>query len=95
VTCGTGVQTRERECNDPSPSGGGDDCEGSSEDSETCREGDCGENPEHLSLERESQGVFDYSIYGNEIISPCRIQKHLSFLPKYIRWNIWKVEKEI
>ncbi|KAK7485590.1 hypothetical protein BaRGS_00023165, partial [Batillaria attramentaria] len=36
ATCGGGVRTRERACNNPQPQHGGDECEGTSEEKETC-----------------------------------------------------------
>ncbi|XP_047136865.1 A disintegrin and metalloproteinase with thrombospondin motifs adt-1 isoform X1 [Hydra vulgaris] len=43
VNCGTGVQTRQRECNSPKPEYGGKSCEltGFSEDSRTCKIKEC------------------------------------------------------
>ncbi len=37
VTCGTGVTIRHRTCTQPTPSGGGDDCQGAGEDHGVCR----------------------------------------------------------
>nr|XP_023012817.1 A disintegrin and metalloproteinase with thrombospondin motifs 2-like [Leptinotarsa decemlineata] len=42
-TCGTGVQFRSRECNDPPPSYGGKPCEGKPEEWRICRKTDCQE----------------------------------------------------
>ena len=36
MTCGSGQRTRERFCNNPAPSGGGNDCSGSNSDQQTC-----------------------------------------------------------
>ncbi|XP_053403584.1 thrombospondin-1-like [Mercenaria mercenaria] len=36
VTCGNGIQTRDRTCTEPAPSGGGHDCVGPSRDTKTC-----------------------------------------------------------
>ncbi|CAG2256289.1 Hemicentin-1,Coadhesin,Adhesion G protein-coupled receptor B3,Thrombospondin-1,Mucin-like protein,Adhesion G protein-coupled receptor B1 [Mytilus edulis] len=41
VTCGNGVQYRNRTCNDPSPSNGGKDCQGVDNESSDCNSGDC------------------------------------------------------
>ena len=42
VTCGGGVQKRERKCNNPKPSGGGIGCEGKNEDIKQCNTLNCG-----------------------------------------------------
>ena len=39
-TCGGGLKTRIRDCNDPSPSGGGEECQG-----EYFQSGDCNKDP--------------------------------------------------
>ena len=36
VTCGSGMKSRSRSCNNPAPVGGGSDCVGSSTSSTTC-----------------------------------------------------------
>ena len=36
VTCGEGTQTKTRTCNNPDPQYGGADCEGESEESQSC-----------------------------------------------------------
>ncbi|XP_053403395.1 thrombospondin-2-like isoform X1 [Mercenaria mercenaria] len=41
VTCGNGTQTRIRKCTEPSPSGGGHDCAGMSQEAQTCTEESC------------------------------------------------------
>ncbi|XP_053404882.1 A disintegrin and metalloproteinase with thrombospondin motifs adt-1-like [Mercenaria mercenaria] len=41
VTCGTGTQTRARNCSEPAPSGGGHFCEGQSLETQDCTEGPC------------------------------------------------------
>ena len=39
--CGEGQQTRERSCNNPAPSNGGDDCKGESKAVMSCNSGPC------------------------------------------------------
>ena len=41
VTCGTGSQTRTRECNSPEPSNGGSTCDGDSSEITACEEDAC------------------------------------------------------
>jgi len=41
VSCGGGNQTRERECNDPAPANGGDECEGEVREAQDCNEDEC------------------------------------------------------
>ena len=41
AACGDGTQTYFRECNDPEPANGGDDCEGDELKTEACNDGDC------------------------------------------------------
>ena len=41
VTCGTGTDTRTRNCDNPAPSNGGNNCVGSSTESTSCTEPDC------------------------------------------------------
>jgi len=41
VTCGGGVRTRERSCDNPPPSGGGADCVGRSTRQRDCNRDDC------------------------------------------------------
>ncbi|XP_035691257.1 coadhesin-like [Branchiostoma floridae] len=41
VTCGGGQLWRERECNDPAPANGGDDCTGNSHETANCAIADC------------------------------------------------------
>ena len=41
VTCGTGMKSSLRYCNNPSPQNGGLDCEGESVINETCTMDDC------------------------------------------------------
>ncbi|XP_052105775.1 SCO-spondin-like [Mytilus californianus] len=41
ISCGKGVKTRRRECNNPSPSFGGQNCIGVNIDNENCQERDC------------------------------------------------------
>ena len=41
VTCGGGIRTRERFCDNPPPSGGGADCIGSSTRQRNCNSDDC------------------------------------------------------
>jgi len=36
VSCGTGTRTRTRSCTNPPPSHGGDDCQGTSQETSTC-----------------------------------------------------------
>ncbi|XP_078681317.1 cartilage intermediate layer protein 2-like isoform X1 [Branchiostoma floridae x Branchiostoma belcheri] len=40
-TCGTGTQTRTRECDNPTPQFGGDDCVGDKEETRTCNTQEC------------------------------------------------------
>ena len=42
VTCGGGLRKRTRKCNNPIPSGGGKNCEGSADDSQQCNSFVCG-----------------------------------------------------
>lgn len=45
VTCGTGTQTRDRDCTSPEPAYGGTNCAGDFIESQSCDEGPCpGEN---------------------------------------------------
>ncbi|XP_052807331.1 uncharacterized protein LOC128236487 isoform X7 [Mya arenaria] len=44
VSCGTGSKTRNRNCDNPPPSGGGDACLGDSSESEVCNLGSCTQN---------------------------------------------------
>eukprot|EP00090_Calanus_glacialis_P008462 TRINITY_DN16813_c0_g1_i1.p1 TRINITY_DN16813_c0_g1~~TRINITY_DN16813_c0_g1_i1.p1 ORF type:complete len:481 (-),score=131.69 TRINITY_DN16813_c0_g1_i1:105-1547(-) len=41
ASCGGGDQTRERKCNDPAPSNGGDGCEGEEKDTQECGRDEC------------------------------------------------------
>ena len=41
VDCGRGVKSRERECDNPAPSDGGDDCEGSAMEFTECIQPAC------------------------------------------------------
>ena len=41
VSCGEGVQYRERKCDSPPPKHGGKDCDGPTRESRTCKESDC------------------------------------------------------
>lgn len=41
VTCGGGVQTRKRICNDPPPKHGGKECVGDSKATQLCNKQDC------------------------------------------------------
>ena len=41
VSCGGGLQYRERKCNSPSPKYGGKDCDGPIRESRTCKETEC------------------------------------------------------
>ena len=41
VTCGGGQRTRQRLCNNPTPSGGGSNCIGSNNDQQTCNTINC------------------------------------------------------
>ena len=40
-TCGAGVKRRDRDCDDPQPQNGGDDCSGSDEQTQFCEESQC------------------------------------------------------
>ena len=40
-TCGAGVKRRDRDCDDPQPQIGGDDCSGSDEQTNSCEERQC------------------------------------------------------
>ena len=51
VTCGDGARTRSRECDNPAPQNGGQECVGLATDDVTCREETCtGQCPRPLSL---------------------------------------------
>ena len=39
--CGNGTQTRSRTCTDPTPANGGKDCEGESNQEQSCNEDPC------------------------------------------------------
>lgn len=42
MTCGPGVVTRDRHCNNPEPAAGGKHCNGTNKESKSCRaEGQC------------------------------------------------------
>ena len=41
VTCGDGQRTRQRSCDNPSPSGGGSDCSGNNTHRENCNIANC------------------------------------------------------
>ena len=41
VTCGDGIQTRQRKCDNPEPQHGGANCEGKTEDEKLCTEKPC------------------------------------------------------
>ena len=41
VTCGNGTRYRDRECDNPSPSAGGDECDGNATENQTCNDQDC------------------------------------------------------
>lgn len=41
VTCGTGTQTRTRDCTNPTPANGGADCTGDTTEVTSCEEGPC------------------------------------------------------
>ena len=41
VTCGVGVQTRERKCDNPAPQYGGANCEGEAKEEKSCNEKPC------------------------------------------------------
>ena len=41
VTCGSGIQEKQRECNSPPPMNGGLDCEGNRTLSRVCNVGEC------------------------------------------------------
>ena len=41
ASCGGGDQTRERKCNDPAPSNGGDGCEGEEKETQECGKDEC------------------------------------------------------
>ena len=41
VTCGTGMHTRERSCDNPAPAYGGDACQGPDTDQRVCADWDC------------------------------------------------------
>ena len=40
-TCGDGVRTKTRQCNNPAPLHGGIDCSGNSAETQACKEKDC------------------------------------------------------
>ena len=40
-TCGDGTQQRKRECNNPKPAHGGEDCQGEKQQSRTCKVKEC------------------------------------------------------
>ena len=42
MTCGSGMVTRDRHCNNPEPAAGGKHCNGTNKESKSCRaEGQC------------------------------------------------------
>ncbi|CAD5123995.1 DgyrCDS12301 [Dimorphilus gyrociliatus] len=41
VSCGTGIQTGQRKCDNPSPQNGGKECEGASKETKECKLTDC------------------------------------------------------
>ena len=41
MTCGNGTRYRDRECDNPSPSAGGDECDGNATENQTCNDQDC------------------------------------------------------
>ncbi|CAC5379361.1 HMCN [Mytilus coruscus] len=55
VTCGNGIQSRNRACDSPVPSAGGKDCNGSSTDSSDCSLSDCPESCKESEKKLESK----------------------------------------
>ena len=68
VTCGGGIKRRYRECNDPAPANGGEDCEGNAVDVEFCladpcpgeQNKECGENKIWDSVCKKPFSCYDY-----------------------------------
>ena len=50
VTCGVGTRARSRECNNPAPQNGGQECGGLATDDETCQKDNCTGQYHPLSL---------------------------------------------
>ena len=61
--CGEGQQTRERSCNNPAPSNGGADCEGSLKEAENCNSGPCPGSLSSLSQCWQARPSSLYSLY--------------------------------
>ena len=59
-TCGRGTQTKYRECNNPAPAHGGDQCEGSLGETRTCNEDAC--HGEYIASFKQ---MLDFKEYQN------------------------------
>ncbi|WAQ94725.1 CRUM1-like protein [Mya arenaria] len=72
TTCGRGQMSRKRLCTNPTPSNGGDDCAGLSEDFQPCNNTDCPDCPALVvpgngTAEcKQVNGTFNCSIYCDE-----------------------------
>ena len=61
VSCGGGVQYRERKCNSPPPKYGGKDCNGPIRENRTCEEKECPGSLRVFSLCKNLYVMFIYS----------------------------------
>ncbi|XP_064605661.1 coadhesin-like [Liolophura sinensis] len=67
VTCGIGNQFRQRKCNNPAPSGGGQECSGDKTGIQSCRVAECADKP------RLKEALFEiaaegYGLQGCELV---------------------------
>lgn len=58
LTCGGGVQTRQRLCNDPAPKHGGKECVGDNRDTQMCNKKDCPIGEAFYKLTTEFMGLL-------------------------------------
>lgn len=61
VTCGEGEQARERVCNNPEPTSGGEPCKGTGTEAKICNNGKCAaiaDSTGHLECEKRIKGLY-------------------------------------